>query len=72
MVLRIERLRKEAGLTQTQLAVRMGVAQNSISMWEHEVILPRTRDLPRLAAVLGCSIDDLYIKEDPEDEAVGA
>lgn len=70
MVLRITKLRKAAGLTQTQLAVRMGVAQNSISMWEHEVILPRTRDLPRLAAVLGCSIDELFIP-DPDAAAAG-
>ena len=69
-------MRRAAGLTQTQLAVRMGVAQNSISMWEHEVILPRTRDIPRLAAVLGCSIDELFIPDAElaaaEEEVVGA
>lgn len=66
MVLRIEQRRKDAGLTQGQLARQMGVAQNCVSSWEHEVILPRTRDLPRLARVLGCDIGALFV-EDPED-----
>lgn len=71
-ILRIRELRVARGLSQGKLAEALGVGQSVLSMWEAETVLPRTRDLPRLAAVLGCSIDDLYIKEDPEDEAVGA
>ena len=62
-VMRIEAARKAANLTQRQLAAEMGVAQNAISTWETEVALPRARDLPRLAQVLGCKIGDLFTEE---------
>lgn len=66
MVMRIRRLRKAAGMTQTQLATKLGLSQNSLSQWETEVVLPRTRDLPQLAEVLGCTIDELF--ESPNGE----
>ena len=63
MVLRIKQLRLNSQLNQVQLAAAMGVSQGVISNWESEVILPRTRDLPRLAQVLGCKIGDLFTEE---------
>lgn len=63
MVMRIKELRRKAGLTQVELADSVGVAQNVVSQWETEVALPRARQLPELARVLGCSIDDLYTGE---------
>lgn len=72
MVLQIESLRRAAGITQIQLAVQMGVTQGTISSWETENMLPRTRDLPRLARVLGCQIGDLFAEDPEEPEEVGA
>lgn len=66
MIMRIQELRERAGLTQVQLAVRVGVSQGTVSCWESENVLPRTRDLPLLANVLGCSIDELYLQEEEE------
>ena len=60
MVLRIKELREAAGLSQVQLADSMGVAQSAVSSWETEVFLPRTRQLPLLAQVLGCEYNDLF------------
>lgn len=60
MVMKIKELRRSANITQAQLAMKMGVAQNCVSQWETEVALPRTRQLPDLARVLGCSIDELF------------
>ena len=60
MVMRIKELREAAHMTQAQLAAGMGVMQNSISQWETEVALPRTRQLPTLAHILKCKIDDLF------------
>ena len=71
-ILRLRKLRTSLGLSQGQLAQALGVSQNVLSMWETETVLPRTRDLPRLARVLGCQIGDLFA-EDPEvPEEVGA
>lgn len=66
MIMRIQELREAANLTQVQVALRMGVSQNTVSQWENEVALPRTRDLPLLANVLSCSIDELYLQEEEE------
>lgn len=68
MVMRIKELRKAAGMTQGQLATSMGVMQNVVSNWENEVALPRVRQLPELARLLNCSINDLFVST--EDEAV--
>lgn len=61
MVMRIRELREAANLQQKQVAAHMGVFQAAVSNWETEVALPKARELPRLARVLGCSIDDLFV-----------
>lgn len=61
MVMRIRELREAANLQQKQVAAHMGVLQTAVSNWETEVALPKARELPRLAKVLGCSIDDLFV-----------
>ena len=70
MVMKIKYLREQAGITQNELASRMGTFQNNVSNWETETALPRTRQLPMLAAVFNCSIDDLFVdgsREVPAD-----
>lgn len=62
-VMNIQALRKSAGLTQIELANNLGVLQSMVSEWEREIYLPKARDLPRLAKVLGCSINDLFNSE---------
>lgn len=61
MVMRIKEMREAAGMQQTQVAEHMGVFQSAVSNWETELSLPKARQLPRLAQVLGCSISDLFI-----------
>lgn len=61
--MRIKELRQERGLGQADLARCMGVFQNTVSNWETEAALPKTRQLPLLAQVLGVGIDDLYTEE---------
>ncbi len=61
MVMRIRELREAANLQQKQVAAHMGVFQTAVSNWETEVALPKTRQLPLLAQVLGCSISDLFV-----------
>ena len=63
MVMRIKELREGNGMTQKQLAAEMDVLPSAVWNWEVEVALPKTRDIPKLAAVLGCTIDDLFRRE---------
>lgn len=64
MVLRVKELRVAAGMTQSSLAAEMGVNQPTVSNWEAEVCLPKARELPRLAKVLGCTISELYAQDE--------
>lgn len=67
MVMRIAEQRKAAGLSQQQLADRMGVAQSNVVGWEKEIYLPRSYQLPLLRDVLGLRcIDELYALEDED------
>lgn len=59
-VMKIRSLRTKAGLSEHQLAASMGVAAQIVKAWECETYLPHARQLPLLAQVLGCNIDDLY------------
>ncbi len=52
-------LREAAGLTQTQLADKLGVPQSNIAFWERSEKPPRGEILPTLAAALGVSADTL-------------
>lgn len=63
MVMRIRELREAREMTQGELAERMGVDRTGVNKRESEVALPRARQLPQLAEVLGCSISELF--EDP-------
>lgn len=50
-------LRKNKGLTQTQLGDRLGVSFQAVSKWERGETLPDTAILPDLAEVLETSVD---------------
>lgn len=55
----IKALRKAAGMTQEQLAERLGVGRTTVTMWETSDTLPQTRMLIALADALGCTVEDL-------------
>ena len=57
---KIRQLRFKAGLTQEQLADKLGIAAQSVSKWENAVAMPDITTLPLLAEVFGVSIDDLF------------
>ena len=51
--------RKSKMLTQQQLGEIMGVKRTTVAMWESGASLPRADLLPKLADVLGCTVDEL-------------
>ena len=57
---KIKQLRFKAGLTQDQLAEKLGLSAQSVSKWENAVAMPDITLLPMLAEVFGVSIDDLF------------
>ena len=56
---RLARLRKATGYSQRELAAEMGISQRVVAYYEGETRYPPAHLLPRLAAVLGVSADEL-------------
>ncbi|MGH8021011.1 MAG: helix-turn-helix domain-containing protein [Opitutaceae bacterium] len=52
-------LREAAGITQQQLAAKLGVHHSNIAFWERATNPPRGEVLPKLAEALGVSADEL-------------
>ena len=57
---KIKQLRHKSGLTQEQLASRLGVSAQSVSKWETDVTMPDITLLPIIAGEFGVSIDELF------------
>lgn len=60
-IMAIQAMRKVAGLSEGELAGKMGVTKSTVLEWEKETYLPKTRELPALADALECSIDELFV-----------
>lgn len=56
---RIAQCRKRLGMTQDQLADRLGVTAQAVSKWENDQSCPDITTLPRLSEIFGISTDEL-------------
>ena len=59
----IARLRKAKGLSQYELAYRIGRSQGTIYTWEYGYRQPTDQDIERMAEVLGASPDEIFCLE---------
>lgn len=57
---KIRQMRIGAGMTQEQLATKLGVSAQSVSKWENEITMPDISLLPDIAETFGVSIDELF------------
>lgn len=73
---RLVNLRKEKGLSQEQLAEKIGVSRQAVSKWERSEASPDTDNLIMLARLYEVSLDELLRTEDeiplPEADAEAA
>lgn len=56
---KLKRARKAAGLSQADLAEKVGCHQKDISRWESGLHEPGALTLKKMAQALDCSMDDL-------------
>lgn len=61
--------RKAQGLTQAQLAQKLGVSDKSVSKWERGVCLPDVSLFQDICVILGISINEFFAGEDIAREA---
>ena len=57
--------RKRLGMTQEQLANRLGVSNQAVSKWENDQSCPDIQLLPKLADLFGLTLDALFGREQP-------
>ena len=63
----IAELRKQHGMTQLELAEKMGVTDKAVSKWERDLSCPDINSIPALAEILGVSVEDLMqVKKEAE------
>ena len=65
----IKQLREEAGLTQLQLAYRLGVTPGAVSLWERAASEPKALQLRALADVFGVSMDVIDLEPFQESKS---
>lgn len=61
---RIKTLREKAGLTQTQLAKRLGISRSAVNSWEMSLSTPSSIYLVELSRIFGVSTDYLLSLDD--------
>ena len=68
----IAMLRKEQGMTQLELAEKMGVTDKAVSKWERDLSFPDVNTIPKLAEIFNLSVDALMqVKTDTKEQAEG-
>jgi transcriptional regulator with XRE-family HTH domain len=68
---RLALARQQSGLTQEQLAKKLGTTQRVITYWEREQVALRADQLAALADALGVSGDFLIGREEPKRRGNG-
>ncbi len=65
---RLVELRKKSGLSQEELAAKLGLSRQAVSKWERAEASPDTDNLICLAKIYGVSLDDLLNTDQPVEE----
>ena len=63
---KIQKLRKEAGLSQEELSYQLNVSRQAISKWERDNGYPETEKIVRMSKLFNVSLDYLLNEEDTQ------
>lgn len=58
-MMQIREKRLSLGISQKELAEKLNVSQQAVSMWETGAKIPRTENLIRIAEICDCTVDEL-------------
>lgn len=59
----VKMLRKQAGMSQEQLAEKLGVSRQAVTKWETGAGIPDIENIMAISALFDISIDDLLSNE---------
>ena len=60
---KLKSIRKQAGMSQEQLAEKLGVSRQAVTKWETDAGIPDTPNIMAISALFDISIDDLLSNE---------
>ena len=63
----IKKMRERAGLTQQEVADKLGIRKGRYGDWERETREINLRDASRLADIFGCTLEELAGRESPPE-----
>ena len=63
---RLKKLRKDTGLTQVDVASKLGISQQAYASWERGIKKPTQDNLVKIAQVLNVTVDYLVGNSDEE------
>lgn len=67
---RLVELRKKSGLSQEELATKLGLSRQAVSKWERAEASPDTDNLICLANLYGVSLDELLRTDEPVEDII--
>lgn len=56
--------RKKTGLTQAEVAAKLGVTDAAVCQWEKGETMPNGKRLPEIAKLYGCTVDELLEEQE--------
>ena len=65
----ISSLRKKKGMTQNDLAEKMNVTDKAVSKWERNLSYPDVNSIPKLAEILGTTVEELLNAQSKKDNS---
>ena len=65
---KIAELRKAKNMTQLELANQLNITDKAVSKWERDISCPDINTFPKLAEILGVSVDELLQANASEKE----
>lgn len=68
---KIQKLRKEAGLSQEELSYQLGVSRQAISKWERDNGYPETEKIVRMSKIFHVTLDYLLNEEEAVEREAG-
>lgn len=64
--------REKAGMTQAQLAKKLGVRPNTVWKWENDISNPSLNTIQEVTKIFNCTIDELINPIQPRREKTRA